>query len=101
MATLVHIANEKNKKNIITSGIKTNYNIVYFMPHMQDRLISHQWARELKRSGTKNFIAVDFKLNGNEEVWFGYFNRVHEKMELSKAIKIFMELDDMLGYEFL
>ena len=47
MAVLVHITNANNEKSISQSGIKQGKwdNIVYFMPHMEEFLISHQWAR--------------------------------------------------------
>lgn len=101
MARLVHITNIENERRIKRSGIKSGQNnIVFFMPHMKDFLISHQWARELKRSGIKNFAAVDFKISNNEEIWFGKYNSQHEKMPLNKAISLFMNKEDPLGYEF-
>ena len=101
MTILVHITDIDNRRSILRSGIKAGYgNIVYFMPHLQEFLISHQWARELKRSGIKKFAAVDFKLKSDEEIWFGNYTDEHEKMALGKAIGIFMEADNKLGYEF-
>jgi len=70
------------------------------LPHLQEFMISHQWARELKRYGVKNFIAVDFKISNSEEIWFGKYAENHEKMPLNKAINIFMSKEDKLGYEF-
>ncbi|MCW8931551.1 MAG: hypothetical protein OQL19_15090 [Gammaproteobacteria bacterium] len=101
MAILVHISSEKNKKSILQSGIKTGYgNIVFFMPHSEQFLIAHQWARELKRSGIKNCIAVDFKIKNNEIIWFGKYNENHEKMPLNIAIDKFMKSESKYGYEF-
>jgi len=101
MAILVHITNIDNKKSIIKNGIKLGiHNVVYFMPHQKEFLISHQWGRELKRYGIKNFMAVDFKIPTNETVWFGKYTSGHEKMNLNTAIEKFMALDDKLGYEF-
>jgi len=101
MARLVHITAEENKKKILNSGIKPNkYGLVYFMPHMESMTISHQWARELKRSGIKNFIAIDFKLPKEEMVWFGKYSRQHKLMPLNQAISLFIEEEDQLGFEF-
>ena len=102
MSVLVHISKAENEKSILRSGIKPgkHSNIVYFMPHLKEFLISHQWARELKRFGIKNFIAVDFKIPNNEEIWFGRYTDGHKKLALNKAIRMYMDTDDKLGYEF-
>ncbi len=101
MAILVHITSADNKKSITRSGIKPgDNNVVFFMPHMKDFLISHQWARELKRSGIKNFAAVDFKLPNDEAIWFGKYNSRHQRLALNKAISWLMKSDNKFGYEF-
>ncbi|MGI0119420.1 hypothetical protein [Zooshikella sp. RANM57] len=101
MAVLVHITSIENEASIKRTGIKPDYrNVVFFMPHMKDFLISHQWARELKRQGIKNFAAVDFKIPNDEEIWFGKYHLQHEKMKLNRAISLFMYAEDKLGYEF-
>lgn len=101
MAVLVHITSIENEAAIKRAGIKPGYrNVVFFMPHMKDCFISHQWARELKRFGIKNFAAVDFKIPDDEEIWFGKYHLQHEKMELNKAISLFLNTEDKLGYEF-
>lgn len=102
MPALVHISNAGSEKSILRSGIKPGKynNVIFFMPHLKEFLISHQWARELKRYGIKNFIAVDFKISNSEEIWFGKYTDNHEKMSLNMAIRIFMNNEDKLGYEF-
>jgi len=102
VATLIHITKAENEKSIVNSGLKIGKYSggLYFMPRIQNFLISHQWARELKRSGVKNFIAVDFKIPGSEQVWFGKYNEGHSKLALNQAIKEFMAKEDQLGYEF-
>ena len=64
MAVLVHITNANNEKSISQSGIKQGKwdNIVYFMPHMEEFLISHQWARELKRRNWGQMKVFTIKL---------------------------------------
>ena len=103
MAVLVHITKAENEKSIIGSGIKTGKHTgcIYFMPHTPDFLISHQWARELKRYGVKNFLAVDFKLPKDEEVWFGRYFEGHKKYKLNQAIEIFLSQEKQYGYEFI
>lgn len=98
----MHITNEENQRSLKNTGIKTGKynNIVYFMPVLNDYLISHQWARELKRSGVRNYIAVYFKLDSDEKIWFGKYSEEHKKMPLNSAIKLFLDQEDKLGYEF-
>lgn len=101
MTVLVHITKIENEKSIRRSGIKPGYsNVVFFMPHLKDFLISHQWARELKRAGIKNFAAVDFRISNDEEVWFGKYNSQHQKIKLGEAVAVLMNTEDVLGYEF-
>ncbi|MCG8313961.1 MAG: hypothetical protein MI976_12155 [Pseudomonadales bacterium] len=101
MAVLVHITSIDNEKSIKRAGIKPGPSqVVFFMPHLKEFLISNQWARELKRAGIKNFAAVDFKIPNDEVVWFGKYNSQHEQVELGAAISILMETEDKLGYEF-
>ncbi len=101
MTRLVHITSAENEKKILNAGIKTNkYGYLFFMPHLNNFLISHQWARELKRSGIKNFMAVDFKLPDNEMVWFGKYSDQHKKLPLNQAMSLFLKEPDPLGFEF-
>lgn len=100
MTVLVHITKIENERSIRNAGIKPGYrDVVFFMPHMKDFVISHQWARELKRSGIKNFAAVDFRISNDEEVWFGKYNSQHQKMKLGEAVAALMNTEDVLGYE--
>ena len=68
------------------------------MPVLNDYLISHQWARELKRSGVRNYIAVYFKLDSDEKIWFVSTLKNIKKCPLNSAIKLFLDLEDKLGY---
>ena len=103
MAVLVHITKAENKNNILRSGIKTGKysKSLYFMPLIQDFLISHQWARELKRNGIKNFMAIDFKLPKDEPIWFGKYFEGHKKLPLNIAIGMFLDQEEKYGYEFI
>ena len=102
MTTLIHITNADFESSIKKNGIKTgkSSNIVFFMPVTQNYLVSHQWARELKRSGIKNFIAVYFKINKTDQVWHGQYFQEHKKEAINSAVAEFNLLEDQLGYEF-
>jgi hypothetical protein len=72
---------------------------VYFMPLTQSHFISHQWIRELKRSGARVLVGVYFRLPSSELVWAGQYNREHRWITLGTAIKELNSLSDPLGYE--
>jgi hypothetical protein len=101
MPTLVHITDEKNSRRIERSGISVGKSrrIVYFMPVVQDHFISHQWLRELRRSGARVLVGVYFRLPSEETVWAGRYNTPHQRVSLGQAIRELEALADPLGYE--
>ncbi|MBL9147322.1 MAG: HEAT repeat domain-containing protein [Phycisphaerae bacterium] len=70
------------------------------MPLTQNYFTSHQWLRELKRSGARTLVAVDFRLSDDEVIWGGKYNETHERQPLGIAIRRFLSEDDPLGWEF-
>lgn len=101
MPTLVHIADEKNSAGILRSGIALSKwkRVIYFMPVLENHLISHQWLRELKRRGTRVLVGVYFRLPADETVWAGKYNEPHQQLPLGEAIGILRSLPDPLGFE--
>jgi hypothetical protein len=101
MPTLVHIADEKNTARIKRAGIAPSkaFKVVFFMPVVQSHFVSHQWLRELKRSGTKTMAGVYFRLASSETVWAGKYNEKHQQITLGQAIKNLSARADPLGYE--
>ena len=103
MPTLVHLADEKDIKKILNAGIKPGKyrSGIYCMPVLPNFYVSHQWLRELKRSGAKTFACVYFKLPSSEIVFAGRYNDKHKKISLGEAIREIMSLEDPLGYELI
>lgn len=103
MPVLVHLADKKNSNKILKTGIKLGkiINGIYCMPVTQNFLVSHQWLRELKRSGVKNIVGVYFRLNSAEKVWAAHYNQVHKEITIGTAIKHLLQLEDPLGYEII
>ena len=101
MPTLVHITDEKNSAAILRSGIAPSKRrgVTYFMPVLENHLISHQWLRELKRRGVRVLVGVYFRLPSDEVVWAGRYNEPHRQMPLGEAIGILRSLPDALGFE--
>ena len=103
MPTLVHLADERDFKKILSAGIKVRKNGqgVYCMPVLPDFYVTHQWLRELKRFGAKSIVGVYFKVDSSELVYAGKFSEQHKHIPLGKAIKEIMSLQDPLGYELI
>ena len=103
MPKFVHIADEKNAKKIVKNGIKVGKGRtgIFCMPVTNDFTISHQWLRELKRSGVKTLVGVYFKIKSDEKLWFGKYFENHQFEEAGKALERFKEMDDKLGFECL
>lgn len=107
MPIFVHLTSEKNSKKILENGIKAteiNDEIkkgIYCMPVLQNFMISHQWLRELKRSGQNNIIGVYFKLKADELVWFGHYNKSHVRITAADAVKAMMDSEDGQGFEII
>lgn len=70
MSLFVHITKKENRSRILRNGIKVGKysKVVYFMPVLLAYLLTHQWARELKRMGMQNYFAVTFRLQESHPV---------------------------------
>lgn len=103
MATLVHLTDEKNINKIKNAGLNLGKNGmgIFAMPVLPDFYISHQWLRELKRSGARTFVGVYFKIPSSEMVYAGKYNERHRHIFLGEAIREIMEIEDPLGYELI
>lgn len=105
MATFVHIADEKHAKSIARTGLtlakkQSEQQGVFAMPVIENFLISHQWLRELKRTGFKTAIGVYFKLSDDEPVWMGYYNQQKTLTTAANAVAILRQTQ-ALGFEVL
>ena len=105
MATFVHLAPEKSIKSILRSGINARVanpempKGVFAMPVTPNFYVSHQWLRELKRSGQRTFEAVYFKLPDEEVVWVGHYNGESIEVTAAEAVGIILNSESTEGYE--
>jgi hypothetical protein len=83
MATFVHLADAKNLKRIKSNGIRAGKKGVFCAPVTRNFGVTHQWARELKRTGVKSLICVQFRIPDDEVVSLGKYNG--EKVQLTAA----------------
>ncbi len=71
------------------------------MPVLPNYYISHQWVRELKRSGQRTMVAIYFHLPAEEVVLVGHYNKVHRSVRAGEAIRMITQASDPEGYEVL
>jgi hypothetical protein len=87
----VHLAPEPVVARILRNGIRRSRTRaplpsgVFAMPVGRCFYASHQWLRELKRSGQRTLVAVYFRIGADQPVWFGHFGQGHVLMPASQA----------------
>lgn len=103
MPILVHIADERESSSIRKNGLKVGKHRpgIFCMPVLPNFYVSHQWLRELKRSGARTYVGVYFKLDSQYLVYAGKYNQEHRPITLGEAIKEIMSMNDPLGYELI
>lgn len=101
MAVLLHITDLRHGRAIRHSGLKAGSRGIYAVPVTSDYMTTHQWSRELKRSGAKIPIAVYFRMPGKSIVRVGRYNKPHRSMSLSDAIAMYLKRAQPLGFEII
>lgn len=105
MAILVHLTSAKLQRRILRAGIRPEAKRfkapgVFAMPLTPNYVVSHQWARELRKWGRGSILAVYFRVPDDEPVMVGPYNRPHEAMTAAQAVAAIMHLEHTaLGYE--
>ena len=107
MATFVHLTSEKNIKAITHSGIKPGRprgvlpKGVFAVPVTPDFYGSHQWLRELRRSGQRTLCAVYLRIPDDEPVYVGHYNEHHQVLTAAEAVANFLQAQNSDGCEVL
>jgi len=107
MALLVHLTSEKNAKRIERAGIRCRRSVdpagrvVFAMPVTRNYYLSHQWLRELKRSGQRTIVAVHFRIPDDQPVLVGHYGMAHEATTAAQALAIVSGAVSAEGYEVL
>jgi hypothetical protein len=107
MATFVHLTAEKNTRSIARSGIRCRRSttpqgrVVFALPVTRNYYVSHQWARELRRSGQRAIVAVHFRIPDDERVLVGRYGTQHEAVTAAGAVGIVMRAGNAEGFEVL
>jgi len=101
----VHLTSEKNIKTILRYGISRirkqahRPRGIFAMPVTRNFYISHQWLRELKRSGANTIVGVYFRIPDEEIVWVGHYNQAHQQMAAVEAAVMITAIENGEGYE--
>ena len=107
MAILVHLTAEKHAARIERSGIRPTRlrghppRGVFCMPLLPSYFASHQWLRELRRHGTRAFVAIDFRVPSSEPVWAGHYGHQHLATTVGRAARTILQLPDPRGWELI
>ena len=99
MPIFVHLTPAGQVQRIRRAGIKKERRGVYCMPVLPNYYISHQWVRELKRSGQRTMVAIYFFLPAEEPVLLGRYNQPHQSITAGEASKMIAGAADPEGYE--
>ena len=107
MATFVHLTPEKYLAAIKRSGIQRT-RARRFLPAgvfaqavTLNFYVSHQWLRELKRSGQRTVLGVYFRISDDEPVYVGHYDQSPLQIRAAEAIGLIMHHDSPLGYQVL
>ncbi len=108
----VHLADERMAKSIRRSGLRGHPAVVtihgqrlalrrgvYVFPQLQSYTVTHQWLRELKRSGMRTLVAVAVRLRSDCMVFVGRYNLEHRHVPLGHAIQLVMQQADARGWQ--
>lgn len=107
MPLFVHLAPGTAAPRIAANGVRRSRaraplpSGVYAMPVGRSFVASHQWLRELKRSGARSIVGVYFRLADAEPVWLGHFGRPHALVTASEAAAALEAAADPMGLEVL
>lgn len=71
------------------------------MPVTKDFYVSHQWLRELKRSGQRTIFGVYFRIPDEQPVMVGHYNQAHLLLTASEAVGLIFNLPNAEGYEII
>lgn len=108
MPLFVHIAPEPEARKIVRNGIRAQKlkgwidgcdRFVWAFPVLESYTLTHQWMRELKRSGQTTLSAITFKTPDGERVFARHFSNAPVAMTAAEAVAVIRSVPDARGYE--
>lgn len=113
MPRLVHITAENIAKKIRKNGISAarfvpsaheyprHDRVVWAFPILPSYTLTHSWSREVKRWGRSSLVAVQFRVEDEEEVYVGHYASESVLMTASQAVSLVQGQEDPRGYEIM
>ena len=96
MPVFVHLTSHRNLPSIRRGGIaprKGPWGGIYALPVTRNFYVSHQWLRELRRSGSGTVVGVYFRIPDDEVVQVGHFDSGHVSMTAAQAVALMLEAE--------
>ena len=96
MPVFVHLTSHRNLPSVRRGGIRPTKGAsgVYALPVTRNFNVSHQWLRELRRSGGGTILGVYFRIPDDEIVEIGHYNSIALKMRAAEAVALMMAAEE-------
>ena len=94
MAIFVHITTEDSIPLIRRNGIRAkkvklgrqSVKGIYAVPVVPDFVQTHQWMREIRRFKSGRLVGIYFKIEDDEQVYFGRYNQEQKLLTSNETI---------------
>ncbi|GAA4586443.1 hypothetical protein BJY16_007916 [Actinoplanes octamycinicus] len=96
MSRFVHLTPARLTATVRRAGVGAP---VYCFPVLPSHTLTYQWARELRRRGTREFVAVTFVLPDAEPVDVGHYGKPPERVTAAEAVATLRAMPDPRGFE--
>lgn len=98
MPLFVHLTPERNVRSIARAGLRGSRGM-FCLPVLSDYGRTHQWLRELKRSGQRTIVAIDFRLPAEQRVLMGRYNQPHLETTADAVAGMILAAENSVGFE--
>ncbi|WP_436530185.1 HEAT repeat domain-containing protein [Actinoplanes sp. HUAS TT8] len=96
MSRFVHLTPARLTAKVRRAGLGSP---VFCFPVLPSHTLTYQWARELRRRGPRNFVAVTFALPDDEPVQIGHYGKEREAVTAARAVAMLRSMENPMGYE--
>ncbi|GIE86367.1 hypothetical protein [Actinoplanes regularis] len=96
MARFVHLTPARLTAKVRRAGVAGP---VYCFPVLAAHTVTYQWARELRRRGAREWVAVTFLLPDSQPVEVGHYGRERATVTAAEAVGLLRAMEDPTGYE--
>jgi hypothetical protein len=107
MALFVHITSDTHIASFRRGGIKVSEYThdappsVFAVPVTPNFVMTHQWLREMRRSGQRTMCAVYFRIPDDEIVYSGRYNQPRRQRTAAQTVAWWLKAKDTAGFEVL